>query len=218
MSRNIQPMREEHFVALQTQLSRATVLVLEPVQRARMAPEEMFHAKHRWFHEVLTDWGTCGQALVVEGQVLAYVLYAPPSHAPGESTQPTAPASPDCVLLLEAWVDPSHRDAGFGKALIQTAAADLVRRGVSDALEAYGHTGSGSADLLPQGFLEAVGFRVVRPHRRAPRLRMELRGTRRWLSEVEERWERLLGAVRPRKEPATGPPVAGSIRNSVRGA
>jgi hypothetical protein len=73
-------------------------------------------------------------------------------------------------------------------------AADLVRRGVR-AVEAVAADGRGSDCLVPADFLLAVGFTTVRAHPRTPRLRLDLRSTRRE-DLVESALERLLGRQR----------------------
>ena len=93
--------------------------------------------------------------------------------------------------------------------LVQGAAKDLTRRGIK-AIEAFGGTaavpgGDGNEEsaheraepcVLPAHVLESVGFSVVRPHHRYPRLRLELRTALSWREDVEQALERLLGTVR----------------------
>jgi hypothetical protein len=62
--------------------------------------------------------------------------------------------------------------------------------------------------MLPSDFLSRVGFKTQRAHSTTPRMRMDLRTTVTWRSEVEAALERLVGAVRPVRRPApkvTGP-------------
>jgi hypothetical protein len=65
--------------------------------------------------------------------------------------------------------------------------------------------------VLPTDFLRAVGFGVVRDHPRNPRLRLDLRSTVTWRSEMEAAVERLKGAIRP--EPA--PPAPAAVRDTL---
>ena len=48
--------------------------------------------------------------------------------------------------------------------------------------------------MLPTGWLEAVGFAVVRPHPITPRLRMDLQSSLRW-PDLGAAWHRLAGLV-----------------------
>jgi hypothetical protein len=61
--------------------------------------------------------------------------------------------------------------------------------------------------VLPADYLSRVGFKTVRPHPRYPRMRLDLKSTVTWRSEVEAALEKLLGAVRPTR-PATQPTPA----------
>ena len=65
-------------------------------------------------------------------------------------------------------------------------------------MEAFGDTRwDGPGCVWPTDFLQAVGFAVVRDHPRNPRLRLDLRSTVTWRSEMEAAVERLMGAIRP---------------------
>jgi hypothetical protein len=50
---------------------------------------------------------------------------------------------------------------------------------------------------LPTDFLLSLGFKTVRPHRRHPRLRLDLKTVLSWKEDVEGALERLLGSVTP---------------------
>jgi len=98
---------------------------------------------------------------------------------------------------------PGYQGQGLGRVLVQTVAKDLVRRGFR-AIEAFGDAAwETPACVLPADHLTAVGFKTVRPHRRYPRLRLELRTALSWREDVEMALDRLLGAVQ--KEPALRP-------------
>src|SRR6202011_1738925 len=128
---------------------------------------------------------------------------------------PTAPVSPDALLLTSMGVEPGQ-SATLSRLLVAQAIADLVRRGVR-ALEAFGRTseadelvdhrtaasdvqsvvrtfGDCSFDqcMIEADFLLDVGFTVVAPHRYFPRLRLELNQGLGWKAEVEAALERLL--------------------------
>jgi hypothetical protein len=56
--------------------------------------------------------------------------------------------------------------------------------------------------VLPADYLLSVGFKTQRAHPRYPRMRLELRSVLTWRDEVEGALEKLLGAVRPARQPA----------------
>jgi GNAT superfamily N-acetyltransferase len=64
-----------------------------------------------------------------------------------------------------------------------------------------GDSGTRSGDrgtyrcVLPADYLLAVGFKTVRPHRRFPRLRLDLKTTASWREDVEYALERLLSSM-----------------------
>lgn len=158
--------------------------------------------KAGWVEAVYAQWGTCGRLIHVDDAVAGYVTYAPAALVPRAGTFPTSPVSPDAVLFMTGGIVEEHRGAGLGRMLLQSMAKDLTRRGFR-AIEAFGSTrrvdgplGSEPGCLLPEAFLTAVGFRVVRPHRDTPRLRLDLRSALAWKEDVESALERLLGTVR----------------------
>ena len=153
-------------------------------------------AKASWLSATLLDWGSCGQVVSVDGEVVGYALYAPPAYLPGLGSYPTAPVAADAVALAALRVDADHADRGLARMLVQGMAADLVRRGVR-AVEAIASTSPDAECLVPADFLLAVGFTTVRPHPRTPRLRLDLRSTVAWREDVvEAALDRLLGRRR----------------------
>ena len=158
--------------------------------------------KAGWFAHVYRDWGNCGRVILVDDEIVGYLTYAPTPLVPRAATFPTSPVSPDAVLLMTGGLLADHRGAGLGRMLVQGMAKDLTRRGFR-AVEAFASTRMVDAELgvepgclLPESFLTAVGFRVVRPHRDTPRLRLDLRTALAWREDVESALERLLGTVR----------------------
>ena len=147
-----------------------------------------------WVSQVLREWGSCGRVVMDDDTAAAVVLYAPPAYLPGAADLPTAPVSPDAVLLAQLHVRPEARRGGLGRMLVQGMARDLVKRGGLSAVEAFGDTrGPGRANgcLVPADFLGSVGFKTHRPHGTTPRMRMELRTALTWRTEVEAALERL---------------------------
>ena len=189
---------------------------LDPVRRAQVVEaSRAVEEKEAWLSTVLLDWGSCGRVLYVDDVAAGYALYAPPVFFGGAASLPTAPPSEDAVLLATVLVRPELAGGGLGRVLMQSVVKDLVKRGGIRALEAFGDTRAPAqgrpADhtfcVLPADYLAHVGFKTVRPHVRYPRLRLDLRSTVTWRSEVEAALERLLGVVRAPR-PATQPTPA----------
>jgi GNAT superfamily N-acetyltransferase len=130
--------------------------------------------KEAWVSAMLLEWGSCGRLVQVDGVTAGYVLYAPPAYVPRSVAFPTSPPSPDAVLLMTAHVLPEFTGGGLGRMLLQATAKDLTRRGVR-AIEAFGDSRwKQPACVLPTEFLQALGFKTVRPHPHFPRLRLDL--------------------------------------------
>jgi GNAT superfamily N-acetyltransferase len=171
---------------------------LDPVAGARAVEAgDPALEKEAWVSATLLEWGSCGKLLYVDEALAGYVLYAPPAYVPRAVAFPTAPVSADAVLLMTARVIPEFAGAGLGRMLLQSVAKDLLRHSVR-ALEAYGDVQwDGPSCVVPADYLRSVGFKTVRPHRRFPRLRLELRNVLTWREDVEVALERLLGSMHP---------------------
>jgi len=168
--------------------------------------------KEAWLSQVLLDWGSAGIVLYVDDQPAGYAIYAPAAYLPRIQAFPTAPVSPDAVVLATGRVLPRYIGLGLGKVVVQAVAKDVMKRGFR-ALEAFGDSRwSQPGCVWPTDFLQAVGFGVVRDHPRHPRLRLDLRSTVTWRSEMEAAVERLMGAIRP--EPV--PPTPAAVRDGLR--
>jgi GNAT superfamily N-acetyltransferase len=159
--------------------------------------------KEAWLSDTLLEWGSCGQLAYVDGTPAGYVLYAPPAYVPRSLAFPTSPVSADAVLLMAGRVLPEFAGAGLGRALVQSVARDIVRRGIR-AIEAFGRTADGPDGeaahpaypcLLPANYLRAVGFKTVRRHPHTPRLRLDIRTTVTWKEDVEHALDRLLSSM-----------------------
>lgn len=171
---------------------------LDPVRRGRLEGAEARAAeKQAWLSQVLREWGSCGRVAVVDDHPVGYALYAPAAFLPGAAAFPTAPVSPDAVLLAALRVEPAYAGGGLGRMLVQGMARDLIRRGGIRAVEAFGDSRGNRSCVVPAEFLGSVGFKTHRPHPAVPRMRMELGSTLTWRDEVEAALERLLGVVRP---------------------
>lgn len=155
--------------------------------------------KESWLSAALLEWGSVGQIGYIDGVPAGYVTYAPPHLVPRAAAFPTSPVSADAVILMTARVVPDFEGQGLGRVLIQSAAKDVMRRGVR-AIEAFGYRGDPkspkAACVLPADFLTALGFKTVREHRTYPRLRLDLRTALTWREDMEAAVERLLASVR----------------------
>lgn len=164
-----------------------------------------------WLADVLEDWGCAGQVLLDDGELGGWIIYAPAGYVPGVAGLPTAPVSPDAVLLAAVYVAEEHRGGGLARMLVRRMARDLKERQIR-AAEAFGDgegrvrtPKEGGVCVLPLDFLTRVGFAIHRDHGTTPRLRMDLRTAVSWREEVR-------GAVR-RLVPAPAP-LPGGIRSS----
>ncbi len=209
MSRKTARLTVDHVAELAEPSRSCLFWELSPVDRARLDPAERALEKQTWVSKVLREWGSCGRVLQLDGTTVGYAIYAPAGWLPGAATLPTAPTSPDAVVLATIWIDPHLRRGGLGRVLVQAVAADLVERGQT-AVEAYGDTrGRPEGCVLPAEFLGSVGFKTQRAHATTPRMRMELHSAITWKDEVELALERIWGVVRPTQK-ATRP--IGSVR------
>lgn len=167
--------------------------------------------KEAWLSMVMLEWGSCGQVAMVDDKPAGCALYSPPSAVPRAQLFPTAPVSADAILLTTMRLEPIAEGYDLGHSLIQAVVRDLVRRGVR-ALEAFGirdddspasgmPSATAARECSPQecmisaDFLEDVGFEVVAPHHRFPRLRLELDRDHGWKADVEAALERLIEAA-----------------------
>lgn len=170
--------------------------------------------KEAWLSMLMLEWGSCGQVAIdhaVDGsaRVVGVAFYAPPRSVPRASGFPTAPVSPDAVLLTWAGSEPGI-DQRVTEELVTAVCTDLVRRGVR-AVEAFalltpvgmrtedvvaqidcGPCGCKTPPLTDADFLEQMGFETVAPHHRYPRLRLELSEGLGWKAGVEHALEQLL--------------------------
>jgi GNAT superfamily N-acetyltransferase len=210
MSRKIVPLTLDRLAEVAGPCRACLFWELDPVRRSRVEPDEAIATKEAWLSEVLREWGSCGRVAMVDGRAVGLIVYVPAAFAPGAEAFPTAPVSPDSVLLTSVWVESRHAGGGIGRMLVQAMAADLIRRGGIRAVEAFGDVGplsgiTGSRCSAPAEFLAHVGFKTHRPHPTAPRLRMELSSAVTWRDEVEAALERLVGVVRPTSRPVPSP-------------
>lgn len=201
MSRRTAPITLDHLAHVREPCRSCLFWSSDPVSRARVAAGEEMATREAWLSWVLREWGSAGRVALFDGKVVGHAIYAPPAFLPGAAGIPTAPASPDAVLLSTVYVDESARHAGVGRLLVQGMARDLVQREIT-AVEAFGDTrGRSTGCVMPAEFLGRVGFKTQRAHVTTPRMRMDLRAVVTWRSEVEVALEKLWGVVRPAAAP-----------------
>lgn len=208
MARTTVPLTLDHLDALDelgTPCRSCLFWELDPVRRDAVAAEERAAVKEAWISEVLREWGSCGRVAIVDGTPVGFLVYAPAAYLPGAAAFPTAPVSPDAVLLTTAQVREEYGAAGIGRLLVQGMARDLIGRGDGiRAVEAFATIGRSLGKdgcVVPAEFLARVGFKTHRAHPRTPRMRMELRSIVTWRDEVEAAIEKLVGVVQPQKRP-----------------
>lgn len=202
MPRKVVRLTLDHLSALEVPCAGCLFWQLDPVSRTRLAPAEHFGEKEAWVSRVLREWGSCGRVMLLDDRPVGLAVYAPEVYVPGAAGFPTAPVSPDAVLLTMVYVDPAHRGGGLGRMLVQGMARDLIKRGGIRAVEAFGQRRGPGTCLVPVDFLGSVGFKTQRQHPVTPRMRMDLRSAVVWRDEVEAALERLADVVRP--APAAG--------------
>ena len=204
MGRRLVPLTLDNLPDLPKRCRACVFWELDPVSgEAAVQAGKPDLEKEAWISAVLLEWGSCGRVAYIDDVPVGFVLYAPPAYVPRSTAFPTSPVSPDAVQLMTARILPGFQWQGLGRALVQTVAKDLVRRGFK-AIEAFGDARwEEPGCVLPADHLLAVGFKTVRPHPRFPRLRLELRTTISWKEDVEMAIDRLLGAVQ--KDPVLRP-------------
>ncbi|MEU4391039.1 GNAT family N-acetyltransferase [Kribbella sp. NPDC023855] len=213
MARRLEPLTLANLDELPVPCRSCVFWELDPVaarQASRNGGTQL--EKEAWLSQLLLDWGTAGVVLYVDDSPAGYAVYAPAAYLPRTQAFPTAPVSPDAVVLATGRILPRYLGMGLGKILVQAVAKDVLKRGFK-AVEAFGdNRWDGPGCVWPTDFLQAVGFAVVRDHPRNPRLRLDLRSAVTWRSEMEAALERLMGAIRP--EPARPAPAA--VRDTVK--
>ncbi|ONI67816.1 GNAT family N-acetyltransferase [Kribbella sp. ALI-6-A] len=202
MSRRLEPLTLANLDEVPAPCRACVFWELDPVaarNAARTGDTEL--EKEAWLSQLLLDWGSAGFLLYVDDQPAGYVIYGPAANLPRIQAFPTAPVSPDAVVMATGRILPRYLGMGLGKVLVQGVAKDVLKRGFR-AVEAFGDSRwDGPGCVWPTDFLRAVGFGVVREHPRHPRLRLDLRSTVTWRSEMEAAVERVLGVIRPEHSP-----------------
>lgn len=217
MTRRFHPMTVADLALLPDPCSRCTFW--EESLHDLAAPDlhrDRTEVKREWAEAVTARWGYCGVVAVDGDDLLGYASLAPAGLVPRLGALTTTPVNPDVAVLLSVRVEEQHRGRGIGRQLLQSAAGLMVRRDIR-AIEAIASYREGPTCLAPAGFLERVGFAVIRPHPVTPRLRMDLQTTARWLPDLGAAWNRLTGLMpqpAPGPEPAHRQTAAGRVAES----
>src|SRR5690348_16092124 len=100
MARRLEPLTLANLDELPVPCRNCTFWELDPVA-ARQAAHNGDAAleKEAWLSQVLLDWGTAGTVLYVDGEPAGFAIYAPAKYLPRIQAFPTAPVSPDAVVL-----------------------------------------------------------------------------------------------------------------------
>ena len=97
-----------------------------------------------WAASAATLWGWCGVKLTVAGEVSGLLLLGP-LESPGQA------------MLAGVWVRPESVGSGYGRQLVQTAAAGLVEQ-KARVIVARASRNHVRCEAPPREFLRAVGF------------------------------------------------------------
>lgn len=205
MTRRLRPMTAADLALLPDQCARCTFWEVSLHDLA--APDlhrDRAEVKHEWAEAVTRRWGYCGVIAADGDDLLGYAMMAPARLVPRLNAFDHSPINPDAAVLLSTRVQDPYRGQGVGRQLVQSAAGLMARRDIR-AIEAIGSYREGPSCISPVGFLQRVGFSVVRQHPVTPRLKMDLQATARWLPDLGAAWNRLTGLM---PQPAAGPEPA----------
>lgn len=211
MARRFRPMTAADLAQVAEPCARCTFWEAGLADLATSSDREGTNTKQEWAEAVTRHWGYCGVVAYNDDELIGHLTMAPAMHVPRLGAFATTPVSPDAAVLVSVRVAEEHRGHGVGRHLVQTAAGLVARRDIR-ALEAVGTYHDGPSCMLPTGWLQSVGFAVVRPHPVTPRLRMDLQTTQRWRPGLGAAWSRLTGLV---TQPAAVEPATYAPREVV---
>jgi GNAT superfamily N-acetyltransferase len=165
--------------------------------------------KQAWCTAQVLDGVPPGRAVLVDGVMAGYALFGRPDvFAPRSGVVP-AP-SEDSLLLATAWVDPTYRDEGIGRLLVQAALKEAIRLDLR-AVEAYGDRRHREADcVMPATWLLHEGFEIETEHPRYPLMRIDTRRTVRWADAIEHAVEEVLDMI-PKRVTVPVPDAGGPL-------
>lgn len=200
MQASLFPISQDNLSLLHPQARRSVFweLAAEAAARVEEAGFPDFE-KEAWLSSLLYEQGSCGYSIGylnaaprLSTPAISTVIYCPREAAPGAAVLPTAPVSPDAVVITSLFIDEVFRGVGMEAVLLDAALVDLIKLEVP-AVEAFGLrdpkiTGSIGVDpmvrslvekknqigLIEVAVLESAGFEIISEHPVLPRLRMEL--------------------------------------------
>lgn len=141
-------------------------------------------SKQAWCTAQVLEDHAPGRVVRIDGHLAGYVLFGP-AEVFAPRRVPIPPPSSDALLLATLWVDPTHRERGVGRVLLQAALKEAIRLGLR-GVEAYGDRRWRESDcVLPVTWLLHEGFDVAAEHPRHPLLRIDTRRTIRWAEAFE---------------------------------
>ena len=119
---------------------------------------------------------------------VGHAIYAPAAFFPGAAGMPTAPPSPDAVLLSTVYVDPAAAAGAWAGSWCRAMARDLVQREIRRSRRSATPAGRPGGCVMPAEFLGRVGFKTQRAHLTTPRMRMDLRSASPGRTRSSWRW------------------------------
>lgn len=184
---------------------------VDPTHSEHIVDAEL--AKEAWITNLLIEWGSCGRMVWQDDRLQGMALYAPPAEVPRSRLMPTGPVSVDAIVLTSIALCDAQAPFSYITPLVDAVVGDLMGRGVR-AIEAFGYRDGPEEEIdpatlrrdtasqaigdctparcmIPVSWLEELGFSVVAPHHRYPRLRLELGRDLAWRDEVEAALDRL---------------------------
>lgn len=165
MPRRLRPMTAADLALLPDPCARCTFWEVSLHDLA--APDlhrDRAEVKREWAEAVTRRWGYCGVIATDGDELLGYATMAPARMVPRlGALDAVQPMNPDAAVLLSTRVDESYRGRGLGRQLVQSAAGLMVRRDIR-SIDALGSYREGPSCISPVGFLQRVGFSVVRQH------------------------------------------------------
>ena len=175
-------------------------------RRGRPRPAGVELEKESWLSSVLLEWGSCGRIAYVDDEPVGFVTYAPPQFVPRATAFPTSPVSADAVVLMTGGCSRCTAAAGSPGCSCRAPPRTSPAAGCGRSRRSAPPTPP-SGRSAPPGATRAAawcrptcccrwGSRPCAPHRRTPRLRLDLRTALSWREDVEHALEKILGTVR----------------------
>lgn len=164
--------------------------------------------KQAWWSSLALEDAPPGRIVRVDDELAAYALFAPPGVIASRRA-PAPKVSDDALLLATIWVEPTMRERGIGRQLVQAAIKEALRRDLA-AVEVYGDRRFHEEEcVLPAMWLLREGFEVHREHPRYPLFRLETKRTVRWADTLEHKLDDIWAAIPKRVNVPVPSPESG---------